>query len=291
MHLTVFLWGFTAVLGKAISLPAVALVWYRLALVVGMLGVVQVARGRPVLLPRARALRYLGIGVLVGLHWLFFYGTIKVAGVALAVLCLSTITFFTALFEPVFFGRPARPGELLLGLGVVGGVGLLVTTELSATPLGLALGMASALASALFGTLNGVQAGREPAEQVTLYELAAALAVTTGAWAVLPGEVVWPPDVSPRDWGLLLALSFFCTVLPWLWSLSVLEVLTPYTLALAVSLEPVYALALAYVWFPDSEALSARFYVGAAALVGLVLLNGALKRPPASPPTASVLQE
>lgn len=276
LHLTVFVWGFTAILGRLISISAVPLVWYRLFLVLPVMAAVLKWKGLSLRSDPKRQWALWGIGVLVAAHWLCFYGCIKYAGVAVAVLCLSSLTFFTALLEPIVFKRAIVVGELLIGVAAVGGVSLIVKLETNATPLGLFLGLASAFLSAMFGTLNGVWSRDEPAERVTLHELASGLVVTSlafTAWDFVP-----PWALSLRDAGWLLILSMVCTVFPWLASLKVLETLSPYTVALAVTLEPVYSLVLAYLLFPDEEQLTWRFYAGAAALLGLVLLNAWLKR-------------
>lgn len=279
MHFTVLVWGFTAILGRLISLTALTLVWYRLLVVVAvMAGVVAVRRIR-FRIPAELLLRFGVVGLFVALHWLTFYGCIKHSGVAVAVLCLSTGTLFTALLEPIAFRRAVKPAELLIGLLVMVGVSLLVKLEARADTLGLVMGLSSALFSATFGTVNGKLARRARGELMTFYELGAAALVTTLFFFVRPEEFVAPSALSPRDVGLLLVLAIGCTVLPWLWSLRVLQTLSPYTLALAVSLETVYAMTLAWFIFPDSEQLTWRFYSGAAMLLGLVAANTWLKAP------------
>lgn len=273
MHLTVFVWGFTAILGRLISLSAVPLVWYRLLVVLAVMPVVIWWRGLPMKVPLPQ-LRSFGVaGTLVALHWLLFYGCIKYAGVAVAVLCLSTITFFTALLEPLVFKRKAVMSELLIGFGVMLGVGFLVKVETSTDFTGLAMGMGSALFSSAFGTLNGKLARESHGEVMTFYELSAAALVTSVFFLLQPGSFVSPLALSMVDAGLLLLLGVGCTVLPWMWSLRVLQTLAPYALALAVSLEPVYAMGLAWFIFPGAEQLTWRFYVGVLVLLSLVVLN------------------
>ncbi len=273
MHLTVFVWGFTAILGKLISISAVPLVWYRLLVVVVVMPVVLWWRKLPWRVSGAQLRRFATVGALVALHWLLFYGCIKYAGVPVAVLCLSTTTFFTALMEPVVFSRRFNEGELLVGFGVMAGVSFLVKVETHTDTLGLAMGLGSALFSAAFGTLNGKLARETPGEVMTFWELLCALGVTTLFFALWPHDFVEPLALSPRDVGLLLVLGVGCTALPWLWSLRVLQTLQPYALALAVSLEPVYAMGLALLLFTDAEALTWRFYAGTAVLLVLVALN------------------
>jgi len=278
MHLTVFVWGFTAILGRLISLRAVALVWYRLLIVVVVMGALIAWRRIGFRVARGTLLRFGVAGVFVALHWLLFYGCIKYAGVNVAVLCLSTITFFTALMEPLVFRRPPMVAEVVLGFLVMAGVALLVKVETNTDTLGLLMGLGSALFSAAFGSMNGRLARESRPEQMTFYELSAAAVVTTLFFLGFPGDFVAPAAVSARDAGLMLALGIGCTVLPWLWSLRVLRTLHPYTLALAVSLEPVYAMILARFIFADAEQPTWRFYLGSAVLVVLVAVNTRLKR-------------
>ncbi len=108
---------------------------------------------------------------------------------------------------------------------------------------------------------------------LTLWEMGSALVVTSCFFALRPADFVAPWVLPVRDVGLLLVLAIGCTVVPWLWSLRVLQTLKPYALALAVSLETVYGMALAYLLFPHEEALTWRFYLGTAVLLGLVLYN------------------
>lgn len=276
MHLTVFLWGFTAILGKSISIRALPLVWYRIWWVVLIMGGVLVVKGLGFRQPRVW--RLFGVGSLVALHWLLFYGCIKVAGVAVAVLCLSSLTFFTAIFEPVVFRRSFRGYELTLGAVVVVGVVLLLRFEARAEPVGWVLGLGSALFSAAFGTLNGKLARTEGPERVTFFELLGAAVVTSLFFLVWPETFVPPWRLSAADLALLGVLVVVCTVLPWLWSLRVLKVLSPYTLSIAVALEPVYAMGLAVILWPESERLSLRFYVGSSILIALGPVNALLRK-------------
>jgi drug/metabolite transporter (DMT)-like permease len=292
LHFTVLLWGTTAILGKSIHIAALPLVFYRVAIVTLLMAAVLVRRRVPFAVSWKRAAELGGAGVLVALHWVLFYAAVKLAGVSLAVLCLSTITFFTALLEPLVFRRPVKRHELVLGALVVIGVVLLLRLEGHGSSLGIVMGMASAFFSAAFGTWNGSLVLRERAERaltwngslvlreraerVTLYELAAA-GIACGVAFVFLGGFVPPWEVSRADWALLAFLAVACTLLPWLWSLRVLKTLSPYTVAISVSLEPVYSIVFAYLLWPTEERLTTRFYVGVGLLIALVVVNGALK--------------
>lgn len=278
MHVTVFIWGFTAILGRLISLHAIPLVFYRLIIVVAAMPLVILWRKLPMRVS-GRALRdFALVGTFVALHWLLFYGCIKYAGVSVAVLCLSSVTFFTAVFEPRVFKRKSSPSELIIGFGVMLGVAFLVKVEAKADFIGLAMGLGSAFFSAAFGALNGPLARQHKGEVMTFYELSFAAVVTALFFFVGPDQFVMPTALSAVDVGLLLLLAIGCTLIPWLITARVLQTLAPYALALAVSLEPVYSMALAFFIFPDAEQLTWRFYLGGALLLALVAVNTARKR-------------
>lgn len=278
LQTTVLLWGATAVLGHAISIRAIPLVWYRLALTVPLAIALVVSRGLSLRVPRARAWRYAVTGACIGLHWVCFYAAIKQAGIATAVITLSTNTFWTSLIEPVAFRRRVAAAELAIGAAVVVGTILLAQYELRADPLGMALGFSSAILASTFGVFNGKLARGEHPARLLAYEMSAALLVVSVAFVAVPAVP------TAADVGWLAILAVFCTVIPQLLSLVVLRTLSPFSVALAVNLEPVYALVMAALVFPDSEALSLRFYLGAALLLGLLLANAARARAVAGAP-------
>lgn len=241
---------------------------------------------------RVLLMEYAGAGLFISAHWVLFYASAQEDGPSMAALFLSTITFFTALTEPIFFARKPRRHELVIGLLVVVGVILLGQEVPRLEPRGFALGIGSALFSALFGAWNG-RIMMHPNESVrklvhplhvTFYEMLFGALWISLAYVVKPSLFVWPSAMPSSDWGWLFVLSFVCTVLPWMWSLRILSVLSPYTISVATTLETVYSLVLAYFIFPGSEQLSTRFYVGASVLIGLCAVNGWLKsRSPAQP--------
>jgi drug/metabolite transporter (DMT)-like permease len=274
LHVIVLLWGLTAILGRQITIAAIPLVWYRLLGAVAVLAVVVAVRRVGFRVPVRTALRYAAIGGLIGLHWVCFYASIKEAGIATAVLTLSTVTFFTAVFEPALFRRRVDGGELVIGCVVVVAASLLIQYELRVEALGLALGLGSALLASVFGVLNGKLAHREPPARLMLYELGGAAIVVGLGFVAWPAQLVVPPAA---DLGYLAILAVVCTVIPQVWIIHVLRTLSPFTVAVTLNLEPVYALILAAVLFPNDPAPSARFYAGAALLFGLVIVNGVRK--------------
>lgn len=288
IHFCVLLWGFTAILGKLITLPALALVWWRMLLVTAALLLVpRVWRGLRALPARLLA-SYAGIGILVALHWLTFYGSIKLANASVAVSCIALAPVFLALIEPAIAGRRMDPRELVLGVAVVPGVALVVGGVPSGMHWGILVGVASALLVALFGAFNKRLVEQADSLTVTCVELGAGMVflgllglplafmgmIDSSAGALLPGA---------RDAALLLVLAMACTLLPFALSLKALRNLSAFQAQLAVNLEPVYAIALAIVLLDEHRELGASFYLGVAIILLVVFFHPFMVRPPSPP--------
>lgn len=284
IHFCVVLWGFTAILGKLISLPALPLVWWRMLVVVAVLALVpRVWRGLRTMPPRLIA-AYAGIGVLVALHWLTFYGAIKLANASVAATCIALATAFTALIEPWLARRGFALHELLLGIAVLPGVALVVDGVPHDMRVGVAVGALSALFVALFGSLNKRLVEHGDPLTVTALELGAGTLALTLLAPLMP--LLFPAFAGPltelpglRDVTLLLVLSLGCTLLPFALSLVALRHMSAFSAQLAVNLEPIYAIALAIVLLGEQQELSTRFYLGVAIILGAVLLHPLLHRP------------
>ena len=284
VHLCVLLWGFTAILGKLITLPALPLVWWRMGLVVLALALVpRVWRGLRALPPRL-LLAYAGIGVLVALHWLTFHGSIKLANASVGATCMALATVFTALLEPKLAGRAFSRRELLLGIAVLPGVALVVGGVPVDMRLGIAVGALSALFVALFGSLNKRLVERADPMTMTALELGAGtLALTALApliallFPAFAGDLLALP--GPRDALMLLALALACTLLPFVLSLVALRHMSAFGAQLAVNMEPVYAIILAIVLLGEQHDLTPAFYAGVAIILAVVLAYPMLVRP------------
>jgi len=294
IHTCVVLWGFTAILGKLISLAALPLVWWRMLLVTGaLLLLARVWRGLRALSPRL-LLAYAGIGVLVALHWLTFYAAIKMANASVAATCIALSPVFLALVEPILARRAIAWRDLLLGVAMIPGVALVVGAVPGGMLAGVIVGVISALLVAMFGSLNKHFVEHADRLTVTAVELGAGtLALTVLApflGMLLPGQAgeLW---VVPAgiDWLWLGLLAFGCTLLPFALSLVALRELSAFSAQLAVNLEPVYAIVLAALLFGEHQQLSWSFYLGALIVVAGVFLHPLLNRPAAKPESPEVL--
>jgi drug/metabolite transporter (DMT)-like permease len=273
LHFCVVLWGFTAIFGRLISLPALPLVWWRMALVgVAMLAIPKFWRGlRGV--PFRQIAIYAGIGVLVALHWLTFYGSIKLSNASVGATCMALMSVMMAFVEPLIVRRRFDPRELLFGLAVIPGVLLVVGGTPVAMRLGIAVGVLSALILCVFGALNKRYIGRADALTVTGIEMGAGALFLTVVGPLLPaGEVLFAIP-SQRDILLLLALSMGCTLLPFTLGLIAMRQLSAFSTALALNLEPVYAIILAIVLLDEQRELTWPFYLGVAIILAVVLLH------------------
>jgi drug/metabolite transporter (DMT)-like permease len=283
IHFCVLLWGFTAILGKLITLPALPLVWWRMLIVVALLALLPYVWRRIRLLPARLIAAYAGIGVLVGLHWLTFYGAIKLANASVAATCIALAPVFLALVEPLLTGRRFNVRELLFGLAVLPGVALVVGGVDAEMRIGIAVGVLSALLVACFGALNKRLVEHGDPLAVTAIELGAGtLALTLLAplimW-LMPGESAAPwtlPDL--RDGVLILILAVVCTLLPFALALVALRHMSAFSAQLAVNLEPVYAIGLAIVLLGEQHELSLMFYAGVVIVLAAVVLHPVVNR-------------
>ncbi|QDH69571.1 DMT family transporter [Marilutibacter alkalisoli] len=290
IHFCVLLWGFTAILGKLITLPALPLVWWRMLLVTVALALVpRVWRNLKALPPRLRW-SYAGIGVLVALHWLTFYGAIKLANASVAATCIALATVFTALIEPWLARRPFSRRELVLGIAVLPGIVLVIGGVPAGMHLGIAVGALSALFVALFGSLNKRLVDQADPLTVTALELGAGTLALTLLAPLMP--LLFPAFAGPllvapslQDGVLLAVLALVCTLFPFALSLLALRHMSAFSAQLAVNLEPVYAIALAIVLLGEQHELSSRFYFGVAIILLAVLVHPLISRPrqPAHP--------
>ena len=284
IHFCVLLWGFTAILGKLITLPALPLVWWRMLIVVAALALVpRVWRGVRAM-PRRLMFAYAGIGVLVSLHWLTFYGAIKLSNASVGATCIALATVFTALVEPWLARRRFSKRELALGIAVLPGVALVVGGVPSSMRLGIAVGTLSAFLVALFGSLNKRLVEHGDPLTVTALELGAGTLVMTALAPLMPllfpafaGNLFVLPSL--HDALYLLGLSLACTLLPFTLSLVALRHMSAFAAQLAVNLEPVYAIVLAIVLLGEQRELTPLFYLGVAIILAAVLLYPLIASP------------
>jgi len=276
IHFCVLLWGFTAILGKLITLPALPLVWWRMLLVsLTLLCVPRVWRGLRAL-PLRLILAYAGIGVIVALHWLTFYGAVKLANASVAATCIALCPTFLAVVEPLVAGRRFDPRELLIGAAVVPGVALVAGGLPGEMRIGLAVGVLSALFVAFFSALNKRYIDKADSLTVTCIELGTGTLFLTVLAPLMASPAFLLPD--RHDALLLVVLAFGCTLLPFVLALTALRHLSAFATQMVTNLEPVYAIVLAIPLLGEQRELGWTFYLGVAIIIGAVFVHPWLHR-------------
>ena len=278
IHFCVLLWGFTAILGKLITLPALPLVWWRMLLVVGALLLMpKVWRGLRAM-PARLIWAYAGIGVLVSLHWLTFYAAIKLSNASVGATCIALGPVFLAFIEPWIAKRKFDPRELMIGVAVVPGVMMVVGGVPHGMRLGIAVGVLSALFVALFGSLNKRLVEHGDPLTVTCIELGTGTVFLTALAPLLPHTGVAFVLPNLHDALLLLMLSFGCTLLPFTLALVALRHMSAFGTQMVTNLEPVYAIVLAILLLGEQRELDHWFYAGVLVILAAVFMHPLLNR-------------
>ncbi|KAB2641754.1 MAG: DMT family transporter [Verrucomicrobia bacterium] len=277
LHLLVALLATTAVFGRLITLSATGLVvWRTLLASLGAGLVVAVVLRRKLWLPWRSAAALLGIGSIVGLHWMCFFGAIKLANISICLAGMATISFFTAFTEPLMERRRVRPLEVGLGLLVVLGIVLVAGFE-SDSLLGLGVALLGALLAAVFPVLNQhmVRQRRQDPLVMVVWEMAGACAVCLLGlhWSDGAGAYAALLDWHGWDWLWLLLLAWVCTVFAHAYHIHLLRHLSAYTGNLAMNCEPIYGILAAAVIFGEHRDLHPGFYAGCLTIVTANLLH------------------
>jgi drug/metabolite transporter (DMT)-like permease len=267
LHIAILLAGLTGVLGRLITLNEGLLVWYRMLFsTLGLLLLAALGSGIPKV-SRSGILKLVGVGTVIALHWVSFYGSIKYSNVSIGLVCFSAVGFFTAVLDPVMNGRPFDWTECLLGLLVMLGIWLIFAFE-DGHRTGIMLGVASALLGAVFTILNKSLVASYGSDAVTFYELGGGWLVLT---LLLPGYLIaFPPDhliPTVPDFLWLLVLSMLCTVFAFRLSVGALRDISPFTVNLSYNLEPVYGILLAFLVYREDRNLNGGFLAGFAVIL------------------------
>ena len=273
LHIAVFLAGFTGILGRLITLNEGLLVWWRLLISAGTMWLLYLSRRRIQRISRLDIVKIFAIGMVAALHWVSFYGAIKYANVSVALVCFSSVGFFTALFEPILLGTKFKPVELLLGLLVIAGIIIIFHFD-ARYKTGIAIGIIAAMLGAIFPVCNRQLMQRMNAETLMTYEL-------SGGWLALsmlmplylhifPVTTWWP---AGSDWWWLLFLSWVCSVWAFQLSANALKKISAFTVNLSYNLEPLYGILLAFFIYHENKDLGLSFYAGLSCILAAVLLQ------------------
>jgi drug/metabolite transporter (DMT)-like permease len=276
LHLLVFIWGFTAILGALISIDAIPLVWYRMFFAVIFLLLYFLFKKKSLKTSKKGLLKFLLSGIIIALHWVAFFSAIKIANVSIALIAMSTGALFTSLIEPLFFKRRLIMLELLFGLIVIAGLYLIFNVESEYT-IGIIYALIASFLSALFTVLNGLFIKKHEADVISFYQLLFGVGFISVYILVSSDFTLADFSVTSSDIFYLLILSSICTAYAFVVSVDIMKYITPYTVMLTINLEPVYGIILAVLIFGEKEQMSPQFYLGAIVILFTVILNGIVK--------------
>ncbi len=276
LHLTVFVWGFTGILGKLIELPYYSIVWYRMLIAAISLLIYALAKKSELRISLKRALLFILVGFIVAAHWSTFFQALKISNVSVVLTTLASASLFVALLEPIFFKRRIIFYELLFGVAVIIGLSLIFNFE-SQYALGIILALIAAFLAALFSTINGLLIRNDKARIITFYEMVGGVIGMSIYTLVFESPSVTDFSGSLLDAFYLLILGIVCTAVAFVVSVEVMKELSPFTVSISINMEPIYAIILALIFFGESEQMTPGFYLGAIIIFSTVLGNAALK--------------
>ena len=277
LHSVVAIFGFTGILGKLITIDAIPLVFWRTT-IGGIVILVWLAiRKKITKKSRSTVLKMSGVGLLVAAHWILFFASIKMSTVSVALVMVATTPMFVGFIEPLVFRRKLDLKELFVSAIVIAGVSTIFSIS-SEYLLGMILGLLSAFLAALFSTLNAVLVKEFDASNISMVELLSASLGITLLLIFTGGMNKELFIMSSENWLWIFILAVVATSFAFIASTAVMKVLTPFTTAIAINLEPVYAIILAVLIFGDEEVMGVEFYFGTSLIIGAVIINTLIKR-------------
>lgn len=281
LHFIIFLWGFTAILGLLISIPAVEMVFYRTLMAAIGLRVLMYFSKVPLRVSKKDIIKIFATGFIVGIHWITFFASAKVSNASVSLVGFATGSLWTAFLDPLFGRKKIKGFEVILGLVVVLGLYVIFSFDFR-YPLGLILGIASGFSVALFSIFNARFVKRTHPFTITFLEMTGAFICTAlflplykNTWAV-GYELKLIPEAW--DWLYLSILAFLCTVYAYSASIELLKRLSVFFVQLSMNLEPLYGIIMAVLIFGSSEKMQLSFYIGTAIILSAVLSYPLLQR-------------
>lgn len=271
LHLTVFIWGFTGILGALISINAVQMVWYRVLIASISLFIYFIASKTSIKVSRKQFLQFFFTGSIVAAHWIFFFHSIKVANVSVSLICLSSVTLFIAILEPIIKKQRISKGDIFIGLVIIAGIYLIFKFETKYTE-GIIFGLLAAVAASFFSTINSTLVQKTNPSIIGFYEITGAFFWITLYRIYDKSLLTETFSLGISDWFYLLILGTVCTALAYVAGVGVMRTLSAFRVALITNLEPVYGIVLAFLFFGSKEQMSAGFYLGSLLILSAVFL-------------------
>lgn len=281
LHFVVFLWGFTAILGKLVTIPAVEMVFYRTLLAaLGMVAVIIFFRGS-FKVSTSDFVKLILTGFIVAAHWLTFFGSGRISNPSTSLVGFATCSLWAAFLEP--FAKKSKIQYVEVGLGIMVIIGLYIIFSFNFQyPMGLFLGILSGITCALFAVINSQMVARVSSLTITFYEMIGACAAVaiffpfyTDQWAI-GGTLHLAPTLT--DWVWIAILSLVCSVYAYVVAINLTKKLSVFFIQLTLNLEPVYGIILALIVFGEEEVMRWNFYVGTVVILGAVLAYPLVKK-------------
>ncbi|WP_345208616.1 DMT family transporter [Chryseobacterium ginsengisoli] len=273
LHLAVILAGFTGIFGKLISLNEGLLVWYRLLFSSIILFVILKLLKIRCTISTQEKLRISKVGLLITMHWIFFYASIKYSNISIGVVCYCLTSFFTAIFKPLIDKEKFKLSELLLSVLTLLGISLIFHFDTS-YQLGICLGVISSAFGALYTIYNNRLVQHFDSKIINYYQMIAGTFVLGLSMPIylhfFPSERI-VPDL--KDMGYLTFLASFCTVGLYVAFAEVLRKIPAFTVNLTFNLEPIYAIIMAFLFFDESKEVNIYFYIGLSFIITSVVLQ------------------
>jgi drug/metabolite transporter (DMT)-like permease len=267
LHIAIFLAGFTGVLGRLITLNEGLLVWYRLLITALTMWIIFSLRRKIRKISFKDILKISGVGFIAAMHWVTFYGSVKYANVSVALVCFSSVGFFTALLEPLFSRKRIVGIEVLLGLFVMSGIYIIFHFD-PKYKTGIIVGIISALLIAIVMILVRQFVQRINSETFLVWQMTGGVVSLSLLMPFylnrFPTEHVLP---SASDWMWLLILAWFCSVLAFQFSVNALKHLSAFTVNISYNFEPLYGILMAFALYGENKELDWSFYLGLAMIV------------------------
>lgn len=268
LHLTVLIWGFTGILGVLIEVSSIYLVWYRVLIASLSLLLYFLFLRKSLAVSWRQLIQYVLTGAIVGAHWILFFESIKTSTVSITLVCLSSVTLFTAVLEPLLKRKKISMIDILVGVVIIFGIYLIFTFE-SNYLRGIILGILAALLASFFSIINSKLVSKGSATTISFYEMAGAFFwISIYMWFanMYDSRMI----LAQSDLKYLLLLGTVCTATAYVLAVVVMKELSAFTVALTTNLEPVYGIILAWIFFGAQEQMSLGFYVGACIVLGTV---------------------
>ena len=273
LHVFVFLAGLTAPIGNLIQLNGLVLVFYRMLLTVLVLFPIYLMYQNKAQVPLKEKAKLMLIGVLIAIHWVCFYGSIKLANVSVALVCISSVGIFTAFLEPIFLKTKFIWNDIYIGLLSLIGIFFIFQFDIHFRT-GILVGLVSALFASIFTIINKRLTTEHSTQTIQTFEMMGGLGFLTMVILAIntyqQSSFILP---TSKDWFWLIILALVCTVLDNHLMLNALKKISAFTMNVTLNLEPVYGIMIAILLFQEQKQMGKGFYIGIVLIAVSVLLQ------------------